>query len=216
MATSSAAQLLRRVFPASRLELELDHRRDASALLGFSLQGLAGRLGEVAGSACLAAATRLVLEAQLAGEPTAWLRLSSSDFFPPDLAEAGVDLAALPVVEARDEASLARAATHLARTGAFGLVVLDLHGPTARPTLPSAAQSQLAKLAQHHTTAVVCLTSKPADAPSLGSLVSVRFQAQKRRVAPGRFEVELRALKDKRRAPGWVNTEVGHGPSGLR
>ena len=55
-------------------------------------------------------------------------------FFPPDAAEGGVDLDALLVVRARDLSSMASAADQLARSGAFGLLVVDLMGvPSVEP-----------------------------------------------------------------------------------
>ena len=56
------------------------------------LDDLAGRLTELSGVgavASLTAATALVLEAQLRGEPCAWIVLPGSSFFPPDLAASG-------------------------------------------------------------------------------------------------------------------------------
>ncbi|MGH7162956.1 MAG: recombinase A, partial [Planctomycetota bacterium] len=120
----------------------------------------------------------------------------------------GVDLDALAVVRAPE---IGRAATHLARSGAFGLLVIDVAGGD----VPVPLQSRLLGLAQKHRVAVVFLTRKAQDAPSLGSLVSLRGHAARRRAAPDRFLCELRVLKDKRRAPDWRYAEVCRGPDGL-
>ena len=67
----------------------------------WTLDELTGRLTELSGQgavASLTAATALLLEAQLRGEPCAWILLPGSSFFPPDLAASGVDLEALVVV----------------------------------------------------------------------------------------------------------------------
>lgn len=181
---------------------------------GFKLAGLAGRLVELSGaedSAVSTLAFGLVREAQLLGEPVAWVALLSETFYPPDAAAGGVDLDALAVVRVPQPRDLARAADQLARSGAFGLLVVDvLDG-----FVPMSAQSRLLGLAQRHGIALVFLTRKPESAPSLGSLISLRGQALRRRTGDDEFTCELRFLKDKRRAPGWRHAEVCHGPAGL-
>jgi recombination protein RecA len=124
----------------------------------------------------------------------------------------GVDLAALPVVEAPDPLSMAGAADLLLRSGAFGLLVADL-GAGAR--LPVRAQTRLAGRAKHHEAALVFLTEKRDDRPSLGSLVSLRTHVVRAGHEAELFRCETRALKDKRRGPGWKHTEVFRGPDGL-
>ncbi len=179
------------------------------------LESFAGRLAEVSSDpagAPLTMVIRLVLEAQRRGEPAAWVGRPECPFFPPDVAEAGVDLAALPVVWARDPIEASGAADLLVRSGAFGLVVVDL-GPGA--FLPIAAQARLAGLARQHETALVCLTEKDAGRPSLGSLVSLRAHVLRAVRERDRFHCEARVLKDKHRAPGWRFGEVCRGPDGL-
>src|SRR6185503_11689 len=97
--------------------------------------------------ATLTCATGLVLEAQEAAEPVAWIAIAGgaaqergsaghryggsgfavagASFYPPDLADSGVDLDALVVVHAPGGLAGVRAAERLLRSGAFGLVVLD-------------------------------------------------------------------------------------------
>lgn len=193
----------------------------------WSREALAGRLVEVSGaaaSACLTAAASRVLEAQKARELVAWVSGTSSSFYPPDLARWGIDLEALVVVRVpcrrgrqrpdRGRAcQLLAAATRLARAGAFGLLVVDL-GPVRE--LPMADQARLAGLATRDGTIVLLLTRKRQDAPSLGSLVSLRVEAGRARGAGDGFWVRLRALKDKRRGPGWSYEEHVDGPPGLR
>lgn len=176
---------------------------------------LAGRLTELSAqgaSATLTWVVGLIREAQQAHEPAAWVASSQRCFFPPDLASSGVDLAALPVVHAPDVTAAARAAEKLVKSGAFGLVVLDLD---RAPTLSMPLQSRLTVLAQTHDTAVVCLTQKPAVAPSIGSLVSLRAEAKRTRLGPGRYDVELEVVKDKRQGPGARSHEVCHAPAGM-
>jgi recombination protein RecA len=199
----------------------------------FALAELAGRLVELSGdgaSAALTLAMRLVLDAQQAGEPVAWLSSSGHTFYPPDAAESGIDLEALLVVrigiEPRQAGArkagaaepplgqrLASAAERLLRSGAFGLVVLDLGKDAA---LSQPMQSRLLGLAQRHHAAVLCLTQKAESSASLGSLVSLHAQAVRVWLGKERFACELRVLKDKRRGPVWSEREVYRGPLGLR
>jgi recombination protein RecA len=180
----------------------------------WTLPALAGRLVELSGaedSAALTVALGLVRQAQLLGEPAAWVTPVTETFFPPDAAAGGVDLAALAVVRVPDPRALPRAADQLARSGGFGLVVVD--AGAARP--PLAALSRLLGLAQKHDVCLLFLTDKPEQAPSIGSLVSLRGHARRRRTGTDEFTCEMTVLKDKRRAPGWTHTEVCGGPAGL-
>jgi len=172
------------------------------------------------GSAALTVAASLVWKAQQLGEPVAWINVRSSSFFPPDLDAAGIDLAALVVVRINsnrpdgltDGRAAARAADKLLRSGAFGLVVLDLG---AQADVPSPLLSRLLGLAQKHHATVVFLTERSADR-SLAPIVSLRVAASRRQVGAGRFACTIEARKDKRRAPGWIHEETFRGPPGLR
>jgi recombination protein RecA len=182
----------------------------------WSLSTVSGRFVEISGShstAALTLAFQMVLEAQRQAEPVAWISRRDSVFFPPDAAGTGVDLEALAVIWAADGIRAARAADHLLRSGAFGLLVLDI-GPGA--SLPIPVQTRLVGLAKKHDTALLCLTEKESSRPSLGSLVSLRAQAARTHRAEDRYRCEVRALKDKRRGPGWTHAEVCRGPDGLR
>ncbi|HUH03317.1 MAG TPA: recombinase A [Kofleriaceae bacterium] len=183
---------------------------------------LSGRLVEISGqgaTASLTAAIGLVHEAQREGEPTAWITLPGSIFYPPDVADTGVDLAALAVVRVGSGRDAARAADRLIRSGAFGLVVLDL--ARTRGTgghIAMALQGRLVGLAQKHDTAVVCVTDKSTEAASIGSMVSLRVEVMREAIgAPaGGFRCKVAVLKDKQRGPSWHHAEVVRGPAGLR
>jgi recombination protein RecA len=187
----------------------------------WELAALRGRLVELSArgaSATMTTAIELVLEAQQAHEPVAWIVPWSTEttcgtFYPPDAAAAGIDLAALVVVRAPSVIAAARAVERVLRSGAFGLAVLDL-GASAEARLPDHVQGRLVSLAQAHDAAIVCLTDKPADAGSLGSMVSLRAEALRARTQDG-FEITVRALKDKRRGPGWARARKVRGPAGL-
>lgn len=200
-----------------RPAVDLVPETDATASeVPWCLDGLAGRLVELSGdgdSASLTLACGMIHEAQRQGEITAWITTRDRPFFPPDVAAGGVDLAALPVVRASAEGQLARAADHLARSGAFGLIVVDLGRALTSLTVPM--QSRLLGLAQKHQTAILFLTEKRRGAPSLGSLISLRGQTGIRRIGFDRFTCDLVVIKDKRRAPGWTHEEICRGPAGL-
>ncbi len=184
----------------------------------WSLAGLSGRLVEITGagaSAVLTAALGMVRQAQAEGETTAWITSTQSLFFPPDAAEAGVDLDALVIVRT-PEGAVMTAADKLARSGAFGLIAVDL--PRWRMSEGRGARrpregwlSRLLGLAKRHDTAILFLTEQEP----LGTLVSLRGEARRTRVATDRYQVSVRVVKDKRRSPGWRHLEQCRGPAGL-
>ena len=204
--------LLPAIQPASRL---LGFQRlDASQ--AWQLSELAGNIIELSSegaSATLTVAMRLVWEAQSLGEPVGWVAGRQSSFYPPDALENGVDLDALAVVRVPEARDIGKAADYLVRSGAFGLVVLDLGEETK---LVERQLTRLLGLARKHGTAVVCLTHKPEASQSLGSSVSLRGPIYRERLRSGVFSCELCVTKDKRRPPGWRHAEVCRGPAGLR
>jgi recombination protein RecA len=197
--------------------LRLDELAPPTEQERWGLDAMRGRVVELSArgaSATLTTAVELVLEAQLAAEPVAWVTLSNATFYPPDVAETGVDLAALAVVRVNDTTTAARAAEQLLRSGAFGLVVLDFGGG-GDVEVPIAHLGRLVTLAQAHDAAVVCITKKANDTPSLGSLISLRAEALRLRDGERGYDVSLRVLKDKRRGPGWTRMLKRRGPAGF-
>jgi recombination protein RecA len=193
----------------------------ASSLLNERVSGpawcldqLLGRFVELSGdstSANLTITADLIREAQTWEEPVVWIAGDRSIFFPPDLAESGVDLDALPVIRANTIRQATHTADMLMRSGGFALVVMDLE--ERRLSIP--IQTRLTGLAQKHHTALLCLTRKEARAPAIGSLVSLRSAAEKIRLEADRFNCRIHVIKDKRRGPGWEKQEPYHGPEGL-
>lgn len=123
-------QRAERSFPAlilaSRIERAAESGRPDE---GWTLKSLAGRMIEISGvqaAATLTAAASLVLQAQLVSEPSIWIAVGGTSFYPPDLAESGIDLDALPVVRVSTPTQGARAADCLLRSGGAAIVVLDL------------------------------------------------------------------------------------------
>src|ERR671914_2096234 len=168
----------------------------------WTLTEIAGRFVEISASASSAALTvtfGLVREAQQRGEPVGWVTSMASCFYPPDAAQSGIDLATLAVIRIPAAERIARAGEKLLRSGGFGLLVFDL----GTADIPMPLQSRLTGLAHHHQTALVCLTEKQRKAFSLGSLVSLRAHATKKRTVENGFACALRVLKDKRRGPTW-------------
>jgi recombination protein RecA len=123
-----------------------------------------------------------------------------------------VDLASLPVIIVANALQAARAADWLLRSGAFGVVVLDL-GHSCELRIP--VQSRLVGLAKKHHSALLCLTKKRSEAASIGSLVSIRGEAGVTKTGFDRFTWEVKILKDKRRGPGWGYKEERSGVEGL-
>lgn len=210
-------------------------------------RSLAGRLCELCGEhagATLTQACALVRRAQACGQRVVWIGTRGSSFFPPDLADAGIDLDALAVVRLPERAApaapaapahtergrehggrgardLAQAADLLVRSGAFDLVVVDLAASRARLSL--AALTRLSGLARAHACAIVFLTRKPPEEPSLGSLISLRADVRRRRAReePEHFpglpiECVLEVTKDRLHPRGWSRSEPCDGPPGLR
>ena len=184
----------------------------------WGLPELAGRVVELTGAggatALLTVAVELVLEAQQAGEPVAWVTHPAATVFPPDVAGNGVDLDALVFVRVCAADAMLRAADHLLRSGAFGLTVLDL---PARIDVPLPVQVRLSGLAKKHGATLVFLFPVfPGGAAPGNSLASLRAASERRRVGVGRFESVLHVSKDKRRGRGWSHVQRCDGAVGLR
>ena len=223
----------------------------------WDLDEVAGRLVDLAPSAptraaaegvlatrpgaTLALATALLADAQRRREPVAWITPPGSTFHPPDMAEHGVDLAALPVIRVLSQRQAWQAADELLRCGAFGLLVLDGCSVDA---MPLAVQVRLSGLARQHDVAVVCVALEDAavrrrqgagmrgrarrepSAPSseatpTGSLASLRLAASIERLSnpsadpDAPFRCHLEATKDRRRSRGWQITLRAAAPAGV-
>ena len=199
---------------------DIPHKRKKEN--NWSRDTLAGRLVEIRSAtapARLTAAFGVVRNAQQHGESAVWITTTHSSFFPPDAAEGGVHLDLMPVVRLPLVNDIPRAADALIRSGAFGLVVMDLIEGTR---IRNGAPARLTGLAQKHDTAVVLLTGDPGDSDRLGSVVSLRAEARRGSKPSSSFRgdrtgvIEIRVIKDKLQATGWHHTEPCRGPAGLR
>lgn len=186
-------------------------------------------LGAEARSARTSAAVSLVIQAQHAGEPVVWIQPEGGSLYPPDLAACGVDLEMLIVVQVPGGAhaagtggpritekagshGLARAAELLLRSGAFGLVVIDL---TAGVPSGDAWQGRLASMARQHASRVVILRESSDRSASLGPMIAMRVHATREKRAPGRYRVAYRVLKDKTGLTGDPSPDTRRAPTGL-
>ncbi|MEZ4288177.1 MAG: hypothetical protein R3A47_08555 [Polyangiales bacterium] len=137
---------------------------------------------------------------QARGEPTAWVQPENGTLYPPDLANAGVDLNALVVVHiptAAKTLGLIKAAEYLLRSGAFGLVVVDLLEGSLRGD-PSLWQGRLHGLVRKHQSTLCLLTDSDARTSSLGSLISLRLHSKRFCDGNGEWSIHHRILKTKR------------------
>jgi len=191
-----------------------------------------GRLVELSGSqngpsARTTTAVSILAHRQQQGETAAWLQPHGGPLYPPDLADAGIDLDALVVVHIPASSGphgSCKAAELLLRSGAFGLVVIDLCAGTP-PGNGEAWQGRLLGLARQHNAQVVLLTEKPAQAMSLGPLVGIRIEPRRGRApaaqrlgarpGPTPFTVQHDLIKNKTGKPIEPTAEVHRGPWGL-
>lgn len=179
-----------------------------------------GRLVELVGAEGVAARTTTALaviaHAQAAGEAAVWVQTKGGGLFPPDVAEAGVDLDALIVVHvpvAAGAAGLARAAELLLRSNGFGVVVVDL---SAGVPPGDAWPGRLAGLARQHALRLLVLTDKGARRGSVGPLVAVRVEAIRRHVGAGRWMIDIHVVRNKSGAALWSPPLTHRGPRGAR
>lgn len=205
--------------------LEKPSIQKASALLDvrtdnhqpeFTYSNLAGRITEFTASRnapVLSFLSLLIHEVQNRNEPVVWVSSTDSIFYPPDFAENGIDVSALPVVWNPTVRSAVRSTEHLLRSNAFGLIIVDL---PPHAIIDQGRLGKLARIADLHKIAVVLLTQhEDGTSFTLGSIVSLRVVG--RRIPTGEYlyRCVLSAIKDKRDPPGWQCTEVFHAPNGL-
>ena len=162
-------------------------------------------------------AVNLLLQAQQIGETVAWIQPESGPLFPPDLHASGVDLQALVVVHVPLSAGvygIPKAAEILLRSGAFGLVILDLIA-SAPPSGSVAWLGRLLTLTRQHQSALIILTHKPVTSESVGACASWRIAPYRRQLRDGFYELDLNIIKNKTSAM-WPDTNLlCCGPWGL-
>lgn len=175
----------------------------------WTREELIGRIAELYGndhSGHLTLAGSFVHQFQTAGEPVAWVTTTTDTFFPPDLAGTGVDLTSLPVVRLSDPVAATTVTDRLIRSGAFGLVVLELIG---EHQIPTGILGRLVRLTRQQEASLVCLTQRP-----LGSMVSLRGTIHRHQEgSDGIYGVVVQ--KDRRRGPGYRLSYRYRAPHGV-
>lgn len=173
-----------------------------------------GRLVELCGAAQSSTAVAVLAHAQREGETAAWVQPARGELYPPDLAEAGVDVEALVVIHVPETGNMSgasgqcRAAELLLRSGGFGLIVIDFS--RTEPTGSTAWQGRLLGLARQHEARVLILRRDAHE--SLGPLIGMRVASRVERVRrpddpPGfhprtaQFEIRHEVLKNKSGGP---------------
>jgi recombination protein RecA len=148
----AAAPLGARITASATASGELPPRRVPTGAPRWCLAELAGRLVELCGwraGGTYSAALALVVDAQRSGESAVWVGPRARTFYPPDAEAAGVDLAALPVVRVPDGRALPFVVDVLARSGAFGLVLVDLGSSVPTLGVLSNNDERRAELLRH-------------------------------------------------------------------
>ena len=203
---------------ASASVAPLDPLRD-----GLAARLLPGRVVECSGPsggpcARTSTAVGLLRHVQAAGDTAVWIQRRGGPLFPPDLSAAGIDLDALVVIHVATtpaRAGLCKAAELLLRSGAFGLVIVDLEDDAAGGPAISAWLGRILGLARQHDSRVLLITEKPTHADSLGTLVGLRIESTRRRGPRGEFVVDHQVIKNKSGGPFDVATDSYRYPDGV-
>jgi hypothetical protein len=175
-----------------------------------SLVGILAEVSEEVPSGAVSFAAEIIAEAQRQNEPVAWVTGTESIFFPPDLRGRGIDISAVAVIRVKGETDSLMAAEWLVRSGAIGLVVVDL---AAQGSITDDSLGRLLRLSERNSCAVIFLTRKRGRDPSLGSRISLRGCIT--RSGSGPFVIDIRTTRDKRSNSSSRQSRRYHGPSGM-
>lgn len=182
-----------------RLRVVPQAQRGVSDKKRFSYEEMCGRLCEIQGAApALTFAVQLIREAQANRQPVAFVSSKESTFYIPDLISNGIDLESLVCIQtdtARFKNAIARSADHLLRSGAFGLVLLDMHHEKRH--IPMPLLTRLSGLCRKHECATLFLRSPQRAESGLGSLISLRLEVER----DDDETLIVTSIKDKRQAP---------------
>ena len=176
-----------------------------------NLVGILAEISEETPSGAVSFVAEIIGEAQTRNEPVAWVAGMDSVFFPPDFHQRGIDLSAVAVVRVQGETDSLTAAEWLIRSGAMGLVIVDLGGNTE---VNDASLGRILKLAERNLCAVVFLTQKRALDPSLGSRISLRGCITRSPVRP--LAIDIQTIKDKRASSRGRQSRQYSGHAGMR
>ncbi len=140
--------------------------------------------------------------AQSRGEHCVWIQGDHGGLFPPDLAEAGIDLDSLVVLNippSSGNLGLLKSTEILLRSQAFRLIVLDLssfHGQVFRGN-PCVWQRRFIQAAEAHHARILLLSSSDPDQPSSGALINIRIHPQFRAQHGHSYQLEHTIIKNK-------------------
>lgn len=149
---------------------------------------------------------------QRIGEPVSWITTTRNTFFPPDVAQCGIDLLSLPVVTVPDLRALVTVAEQLTRCGTFGLIVLEIGVHMA---IRMGHLGLLSRLARRHNTALLCLTV-PCHERTLGSPIALRGRGFRIATSKsGYFQCGIHVCKDRNYGPGRSLTNTYRAPYSL-
>ena len=182
----------------------------------FSFSALRGRLVEIvvnSGTPAFSLIAILLKSAQRLSEPVVWISAGGSIFYPPDFSENGISIEHLPVVWTNGREPALRATEHLLRSGAFGLLVVDLEKPGEIKPGRLGTLNRLASLQQ--IVVVFLNTYSDGQREGLGSLISLRLSVELAHSGPNQFVCRVCAVKDKHAPAGWVQEVMFRGTDGL-
>lgn len=180
-----------------------------------------GRLVELSGhGACARTSTAvsLVVHAQAQREPVGWVQSVDGPLYPPDLDEAGVDLDELITIRVPQFAGpigLVQAAEWLLRSGAFGLVVVDLSDQLPSG-LPARWQGRLSGLVRKYNARLCLITHSDETEASCGPLIGLRIAVKRDRIEDGTFLLRPQVLKDKVGLFSQPQTSLAQPPPGFQ
>lgn len=200
--------------------VEIEAQRIGAKALPLSELLPRARLIEISGRhACARTTTAVscVIQAQARGELVAWVQSEDGALFPPDLDAAGVDLDSFIAIHVPRRAgpfALIRAAEWLARSGAFGLTVIDLTDAFL-PGPSTNWQGRLQGLSRQYGGSILLLTSNTYEDPSSGPLVGLRIEPRRGLLHAGQFEVRARVLKNKIGTNTSLLPTISSAPAGL-
>ncbi len=184
-----------------------------SSLRVSDLYACISEISQAYPSGGLTVAISLVAQAIVAGNAVVWVSATESIFYPPDVADQGIDLALIPVIRVQTSYAATKVADWLLRSDAFALVVVDLGEQTV---VTDSSLARLQHLVRRSGTGLVFLTIKSNDAESLGSMVTYRGVVSSRVSENGIVHSGLAIIKDKRRGPGARYEGTYDAPVGLR
>ena len=184
-----------------------------SSLRVSDLYACISEISQAHPNGALTIAMSLVAQTLSDGHAVVWVSATESVFYPPDVADQGIDPALIPVIRVQTSYAATKVADWLLRSDAFTVVVVDLGEQTV---VTDSSLARLQHLVRRSGTGLIFLTIKPNTAESLGSMVTYRGIVTSRVSEEGIVYSGLTVTKDKRRGPGARYEGTYDAPVGLR